>query len=207
MPPRRGRSRTDRQVVGESRAPGNDEDVEQQSIPLRRRARKAEVEVDEVTRQIGEMELILARFQRMNPSTFTGAEGGLMAEGCLEHMEELFDAVEYSQERRLKLAILQLREHAQCQATYDDSVDHNKTVWYSGTATQLATTSSSTLDLSGMMTQPADHNVQRKSGSIYLTTRRVQQPTQVYCPSSSTETQQKLLQARICQHISKSTQF
>ncbi|KZV36932.1 hypothetical protein F511_16627 [Dorcoceras hygrometricum] len=37
------------------------------------------------------MELVLAIFQRTNPPTFTGAEGGLMAEGWLEHMEELFD--------------------------------------------------------------------------------------------------------------------
>ncbi|KZV26452.1 hypothetical protein F511_36770 [Dorcoceras hygrometricum] len=100
-----------RQVDGESRAPGSDEDVEQQEIPLRRRARQTEV--DDVTRQIGEMELVLARFQSTNPPTFTCVEAGLLAEGWLEHMEELFDAVEYSQERRLKLAVLQLREHAQ----------------------------------------------------------------------------------------------
>ncbi|KZV27039.1 hypothetical protein F511_13387 [Dorcoceras hygrometricum] len=113
MPPRRGRSRIARQVYGESRAPGSDEDVEQQGIPLRRRARQVEVEVDVVTRHIGEMELVLARFQRMNPSKFTGVEAGMLAEGWLEHMEELLDAVEYSQERRLNLAVLQLREHAQ----------------------------------------------------------------------------------------------
>ncbi|KZV14659.1 putative leucine-rich repeat receptor-like protein kinase [Dorcoceras hygrometricum] len=94
MPPRRCRSRIARQTGEESRAPGSDEDVEQQSIPLRRRDRHKEV--DDVTRQIGEMELVMDRFQRMNPPTFTGTEGGLMAEGWLEHMEELFDAVEYS---------------------------------------------------------------------------------------------------------------
>ncbi|KZV18951.1 hypothetical protein F511_03467 [Dorcoceras hygrometricum] len=107
MPPRRGKIRIARQVYGESRAPGSDADVEQQSIPLRRRARQTEV--DDVTRQIGEMDLVLARFQRTNPPTFTGAESGLMAEGWLGHMEELFDAVEYSPERRLKLFVLQLR--------------------------------------------------------------------------------------------------
>ncbi|KZV58488.1 hypothetical protein F511_23433 [Dorcoceras hygrometricum] len=37
------------------------------------------------------------------------------------------------------------------------------------------------------------------SGSIYLTTTRAQQPTQVYSISSSTATQQQLLQVRICQ--------
>ncbi|KZV36721.1 hypothetical protein F511_39400 [Dorcoceras hygrometricum] len=101
MPPRRGRGRTVRRSV---------EDV-QQNIPLRLRERHAEVE--DVTRQIGEMELVLARFQRKNPPTFIGAEGGLLAEGWLEHMEGLFDTLEYTTERRLKLAILQLREHAQ----------------------------------------------------------------------------------------------
>ncbi|KZV30448.1 hypothetical protein F511_21334 [Dorcoceras hygrometricum] len=84
MPPR-GRSRISRQVDGESRAPGSDEDVEKHEIPLRRRARQTEV--DHVTRQVGEMEFVLARFQRMNPPKFTGVEAGLLAEGWLEHME------------------------------------------------------------------------------------------------------------------------
>ncbi|KZV47013.1 hypothetical protein F511_30005 [Dorcoceras hygrometricum] len=45
----------------------------------------------------------------------------------------------------------------------DDSADHHKAVWYSGTTTQPTTTSKTVLDLSGAMTQPADHNVQRNS--------------------------------------------
>ncbi|KZV37083.1 hypothetical protein F511_16349 [Dorcoceras hygrometricum] len=45
----------------------------------------------------------------------------------------------------------------------DDSADHHKAVWYSGTTTQPATTSKTALDLSGAMTQPADHNVQKNS--------------------------------------------
>ncbi|KZV58666.1 alpha-L-fucosidase 1-like [Dorcoceras hygrometricum] len=77
MPPKIGRGRVIRQTVEESRAPESDEDVEQQSVPLRRRARKTEVEVEYVTRQICEMELVLARFQRTNPPVFMGAEGGL----------------------------------------------------------------------------------------------------------------------------------
>ncbi|KZV33719.1 hypothetical protein F511_33352 [Dorcoceras hygrometricum] len=112
MPSRRGRSIIARQTGEESRDPGSDDDVELQSIPLRHRA--GQTDVDDVTRQIGEMELVLARFQRMNPLTFNGAESGLIAEGWLEHMEELFDVIEYSPERRLKLVVLQLREHAQC---------------------------------------------------------------------------------------------
>ncbi|KZV30495.1 hypothetical protein F511_23311 [Dorcoceras hygrometricum] len=59
--PGRDRSRIARQVEGESRAPGSDEDVDQQSVPLCNRVRQAEVEVEDVTRQIGEMELVLAR--------------------------------------------------------------------------------------------------------------------------------------------------
>ncbi|KZV17066.1 hypothetical protein F511_02982 [Dorcoceras hygrometricum] len=51
MPPRRGRSWIARQVDGESRAPGSDKDIEQPSIPFRRRTRQMEVE--DVTRQIG----------------------------------------------------------------------------------------------------------------------------------------------------------
>ncbi|KZV34891.1 hypothetical protein F511_10146 [Dorcoceras hygrometricum] len=111
MPPRRGRGRTTGRTVEESRALESDENVAQPSEPLRRRS--IQTEVEDVMRQIGDMELVLARFQRTNPPTFSGAEGGMMAEGWLEHIEELFDVVEYSQERRLKLAVLQLRENAQ----------------------------------------------------------------------------------------------
>ncbi|KZV50779.1 hypothetical protein F511_11556 [Dorcoceras hygrometricum] len=64
----------------------------------------------------------------------------------------------------------------------DDSVDHHKALWYSGTTTQPATTSKTGLDLSGGTTQPADHNVQRNSalkgsGSIYSRTALVRNQT------------------------------
>ncbi|KZV20329.1 hypothetical protein F511_39895 [Dorcoceras hygrometricum] len=110
MPPRRGRGRTARRSAEESRASDSDEGI-QRKIPLSRRERQAEVE--DVTRQIGEMELVLARFQRMNPPMFAGAEGGLMAEGWLVQMEESFDTLEYAPEKRLKLAVFQLRDNAQ----------------------------------------------------------------------------------------------
>ncbi|KZV30920.1 hypothetical protein F511_11750 [Dorcoceras hygrometricum] len=100
MPSRRGRGRTTRRTAEESRA-GSDDDVHQ---------------VENVTRQIGEMELVLARFQRTNHPTFSAAEGGAMAEAWLAQMEELFDTLEYAPEKRLKLAVLQLRDNAQ----YDD---------------------------------------------------------------------------------------
>ncbi|KZV48094.1 hypothetical protein F511_02707 [Dorcoceras hygrometricum] len=110
MPPRRGRGRTAKRSAEESRASDSVEGI-QQNIPLCCRERQAEVE--DVTRQIGEMELVLARFQRTNPPTFAGVEGGLMAEGWIVQMEELFDTLEYAPEKRLKLAVLQLRDNAQ----------------------------------------------------------------------------------------------
>ncbi|KZV32084.1 putative leucine-rich repeat receptor-like protein kinase [Dorcoceras hygrometricum] len=95
MPPRRGRSR--RSTEG-SRAPDSDEDVHR---------------VDDVTRRMGEMELVLARFQRTNPPNFVAIEGGARAEAWLVQMEELFDTLEYAPEKRLKLAVLQLWDDAQ----------------------------------------------------------------------------------------------
>ncbi|KZV51515.1 hypothetical protein F511_24124 [Dorcoceras hygrometricum] len=50
-----------------------------------------DAKVDDVTRQIGGME----------------------AEAWLVQMEELFDTLEYAPEKRLKLAVLQLRDDAQ----------------------------------------------------------------------------------------------
>ncbi|KZT76156.1 putative leucine-rich repeat receptor-like protein kinase [Dorcoceras hygrometricum] len=93
MLPRRGRSRRSEG----SRAPDSDEDVHQ---------------VDDVTRRLGGMELVLARFQRTNPPTFAATEGGARAEAWLVQMEELFDTLEYAPEKRLKLAVLQLRDDA-----------------------------------------------------------------------------------------------
>ncbi|KZV31964.1 hypothetical protein F511_40225 [Dorcoceras hygrometricum] len=97
LPPRSGRGRTTRRTAEESRA-GSDDDVH---------------EVENVTRQIGDMELVLARFQRTNPPTFAATEGGASAEAWLAQMEELFDTLEYAPEKRLKLAVLQLRDNAQ----------------------------------------------------------------------------------------------
>ncbi|KZV32099.1 hypothetical protein F511_25223 [Dorcoceras hygrometricum] len=97
MPPRRGRGRATRRTEEESRT-GSDDDVHQ---------------VEDVTRQIGGMELVLARFQRTNPPTFSTAEGGAMAEAWLAQMEELFDTLEYAPEKRLKLAGVQLRDKEQ----------------------------------------------------------------------------------------------
>ncbi|KZV27715.1 hypothetical protein F511_40875 [Dorcoceras hygrometricum] len=40
-------------------------------------------------------------------------EGGASAEAWLVQMEELFDTLEYAPDKRLKLAVLQLRDDAQ----------------------------------------------------------------------------------------------
>ncbi|KZV37895.1 putative leucine-rich repeat receptor-like protein kinase [Dorcoceras hygrometricum] len=59
------------------------------------------------------MEFVVARFQDMQPPKFFGNEGSERAEGWLKHMEFLFDTVYYDPERRLKMAVLQLRDRAQ----------------------------------------------------------------------------------------------
>ncbi|KZV40770.1 cyclic nucleotide-gated ion channel 1-like [Dorcoceras hygrometricum] len=69
MPPRRI-GRDARQVVWESRAPESGEDVAQPSVPVRRRARQTKVEVEHLTRQVDEMEMVMARFHGMNPLCF-----------------------------------------------------------------------------------------------------------------------------------------
>ncbi|KZV18656.1 putative leucine-rich repeat receptor-like protein kinase [Dorcoceras hygrometricum] len=95
MPPRREGGRRTRRSAEGSRA-GSDDDAQ----------------VEDVTRQIGGMELVLARFQWMNPPTFAGTEGGSRAEAWFVQMEDLFDTLEYAPEKRLKLAVLQLRDDA-----------------------------------------------------------------------------------------------
>ncbi|KZV54943.1 hypothetical protein F511_35667 [Dorcoceras hygrometricum] len=75
------------------------------------RARKTEVDVEHLTRLIDDMELVLSRFQRMNPPTLSGAEDGVTGEEWLEHMVGLFDRVQCDEERRLSLATLQLIQY------------------------------------------------------------------------------------------------
>ncbi|KZV53954.1 hypothetical protein F511_43359 [Dorcoceras hygrometricum] len=79
MPPRRrGRGRGQFQYESEGQ---NDED--QRSIPSRRCTRQVEDEVYELAACVDDMELVMARFQRMNPQTFNGDEPSLMqSPGC-----------------------------------------------------------------------------------------------------------------------------
>lgn len=59
------------------------------------------------------MELAVTRFQNMHPAKFFGNEGSDRAEGWLKHMEFLFNTVHYDSDRKLTMAVLQLRDRAQ----------------------------------------------------------------------------------------------
>ncbi|KZV26671.1 hypothetical protein F511_33532 [Dorcoceras hygrometricum] len=70
MPPRR-RGRVSRKIPSESE--GQNEEV-QRIIPARRRGRQIDDEVDVLAASVDDMELIMTRFQRMNPQKFDGDE-------------------------------------------------------------------------------------------------------------------------------------
>ncbi|KZV25141.1 hypothetical protein F511_42453 [Dorcoceras hygrometricum] len=72
-----------------------------------------DADVEQLRQRVHEMEFVVARFQDMQPPKFFGNEGSERAEGWLKHMEFLFDTVYYDPERRLKMAVLQLRDRAQ----------------------------------------------------------------------------------------------
>ncbi|KZV58466.1 hypothetical protein F511_25718 [Dorcoceras hygrometricum] len=100
MPPRR-RGRARRQISIESE--GQNEEVER-SILIRRHARQVDDEVDLLAARVDEMELIMVRFQLMNPQTFNGGESSSNEDSWLQHITRLFDRVRYDDERRLSLA-------------------------------------------------------------------------------------------------------
>ncbi|KZV33888.1 hypothetical protein F511_11098 [Dorcoceras hygrometricum] len=54
------------------------------------------------------METLLKRFQSFKPPTLTGTESAIDCENWLEDIEQLFEALEYTDERRVKLIIHQL---------------------------------------------------------------------------------------------------
>ncbi|KZV49331.1 hypothetical protein F511_22670 [Dorcoceras hygrometricum] len=109
MPTRR-RARATKQIPEESE--GQNEKI-QRSGPVRRRARQVEDEVDVLAARVDEMELIMVRFQRMNPQTFDGDESSSDVKSWLQHITGLFDRVRYDDERRLSLATFQLRKNAE----------------------------------------------------------------------------------------------
>ncbi|KZV19825.1 hypothetical protein F511_35056 [Dorcoceras hygrometricum] len=87
MPPRRrGRGRGQIKEVSE----GQNEEV-QRIVPHRGRDRQVEIEVDELAARVDDMELVMARFQRMNPQTFNDDEPSSDAESWLQHITGLFE--------------------------------------------------------------------------------------------------------------------
>ncbi|KZV35814.1 hypothetical protein F511_09515 [Dorcoceras hygrometricum] len=54
------------------------------------------------------METLLKRFQSFKPPTLTGIESAIDCENLLEDIEQLFEALDYTDERRVKLIIHQL---------------------------------------------------------------------------------------------------
>ena len=58
------------------------------------------------------MDIVMARFQDLKPPRFFGTESAERAEAWLKDIEHLFNIVEYSKARRLKLALYQLKDRA-----------------------------------------------------------------------------------------------
>ncbi|KZV18950.1 hypothetical protein F511_03466 [Dorcoceras hygrometricum] len=106
MPPRRrGRGRGQIPVESEGQTEGD-----QRSFPRRGRDRQAEDEVDELAARVNDMELVMARFQRMNPQVFNGDESSADAYSWLQHVTGLFNRVQYDDDLKLSLATVQLRK-------------------------------------------------------------------------------------------------
>ncbi|KZT76888.1 hypothetical protein F511_46087 [Dorcoceras hygrometricum] len=108
MPPRRrarGRdnfkSQKDRMMIG---------------VVLVRRTRSSrdeEEEVEVLPTPVERMDVVIARFQRMNPQVFNGDESSEDADSWLRNITGLFDRVQYDDELRLSLMTLQLRKGAE----------------------------------------------------------------------------------------------
>lgn len=85
-------------------------------IPQGRRiARNVEVvdDVNQLVRGMGDMELVISRFQTMRPPRFSGIEDGERAAAWLKSIRRLFNTLEYPPDVQLKLAICQLKDRAQ----------------------------------------------------------------------------------------------
>ncbi|KZV17177.1 NADPH:quinone oxidoreductase [Dorcoceras hygrometricum] len=81
--PRRRRGRATRQIPAESE--DQNEEI-QRSAPVRRSAWQVDDEVDVLAARVDEMELIMVRFQHMNPQTFVGDESSYDAVSWLQHI-------------------------------------------------------------------------------------------------------------------------
>ncbi|XP_073057156.1 uncharacterized protein [Primulina eburnea] len=58
------------------------------------------------------MEILLARFQSLHPPMLKGTENALECEKWLENMDQLFESLEYPDDRRIKLVVHQLLDVA-----------------------------------------------------------------------------------------------
>ncbi|XP_073017817.1 uncharacterized protein [Primulina eburnea] len=58
------------------------------------------------------MEILLARFQSLHPPMLKGTENALECENWLENMDQLFESLEYPDDRRIKLVVHQLLDVA-----------------------------------------------------------------------------------------------
>ncbi|XP_073041877.1 uncharacterized protein [Primulina eburnea] len=113
------KSRKGKEVVQESEAPNvrglNETDWGRRGRRPRGEAQNVNVdrEVDQLTRGMVEMELVISRFQNMRPPRFFGNEDGEKAIAWLKSMKRLFNMLEYTPDLQLKLAICQLKDRAQ----------------------------------------------------------------------------------------------
>ncbi|XP_073050615.1 uncharacterized protein [Primulina eburnea] len=111
------RGRKGKEVVQESGAQNMDGiDVNargRRGRPTGEAVQNVNVEVEQITRRVNDMELLVSRFQNLNPPIFDGSEGNEKAESWLRAMNNLFDLVEYDSNRRVKLVVLQLRDNAE----------------------------------------------------------------------------------------------
>ncbi|KZV34497.1 hypothetical protein F511_25322 [Dorcoceras hygrometricum] len=71
-----------------------------------------EEEVEVLPTPVERMDVVIARFQRMNPQVFNGDESREDADSWLRNITGLFDRVQYDDELRLSLVTLQLRKGA-----------------------------------------------------------------------------------------------
>ncbi|XP_073133519.1 uncharacterized protein [Henckelia pumila] len=58
------------------------------------------------------MEMLLKRFKSFKPPTLKGTENSLDCENWLEYIDQLFESLDYSDERRIRLVVHQLHEVA-----------------------------------------------------------------------------------------------
>ncbi|KZV36651.1 hypothetical protein F511_39873 [Dorcoceras hygrometricum] len=69
-----------------------------------------EEEVGDLPPPMERMDVVIARFQRMNPPVFNGDESSEDADSWLRNVIFLFDRCQYDDELRLSLVILLLRK-------------------------------------------------------------------------------------------------